>query len=709
MKFVYAFLVVLVLLVAALFLVPSFLDWEQFKPEITERLEAITGRKIAIDGPVEVSILPTPSVRAADLRVANAPGAAAPDLAQIKSLDLSLSLGPLLGGDVAVTSLEMVEPVFELQRLADGRPNWLSESAPGQGTEESDAGEPEETDAGLTRIDSATITNGTIVYRHGDAEPPERIYGIDAALTARSLNGPFRGEGRLAVRGRAIGFKFATGTVGDDRTVPASLEATFGGERGNALFEGTLRGLDATPAFDGSVRAEASDFGTLLNALAVDLGSLPEAPLAGAFSAKGALSVGAEAIAASELQVRLGESQATGALSWEGGEVPRLGANIDLNRIDLDRFLPDGGAPEPAEADTGSTGAGQSGDTAVLAPLQTIADDIRSMIPTGIDADVDVTVDALTWRAGVIRQATVRLGLDDGELKIRPVSALLPGGAKVDLVGRLVADGDDPWMVGVAEIAAEDLRAILSWLGADAGAVPADRLRHLSASVDFSASGDRISASNLDIRVDTTRLAGSAAVTTGERPHIAADLAVDAVNVDAYLIPAGTPPAGEAAAPARRRWRRGRGGAGRRPDAGRRPVGGARPDRRRCRARDRSAHLRRRSSGRTGARHRPGQRRPVRAPGVGRGCCGRARVHSGSHACGRSGATLRSRGRRRGGLARRRHVAVRHRPRHSHRGLRQGHAERHRRGHARRAFARSRPHGRRRRGVAGWHCRATLR
>ena len=548
MKFVYAVLVVLALLVAALFLVPSFLDWEQFKPEIAERLEAITGRTIAIDGPVEVSILPTPTVKAAGLRVANAPGAVAPDLAQIESLDLSLSLGPLLGGKIAVTSLEMVEPVFELQRLADGRPNWVSESAPGQGAEGSEAGEPEETGAGLTRIDSATITNGTIIYRHGDGEPPERIERIDAALTARSLDGPFRGEGRLAVRGREIGFKFATGTVGQDRAVPASLEATIGGERGNALFEGTLRGLDATPAFDGSVRAEASDFGALLTALAVDLGSLPEAPLAGAFSAKGALTVTAEAIAARELQVRLGESQATGALSWDGGEVPRLSADIDLNRIDLDRFLPGGGTPEPAEADAGSTGAGPPGDSAALALLHTMADDIRSMIPTAIDADVDVTIDALTWREGVIRQATVRLGLDDGEVKIRPVSALLPGGAKVDLVGRLDADGDDPWMIGVAEIAAEDLRAILSWLGVDASAVPADRLRRLSASVDFSASGDRISASNIDIRADTTRIAGSAAVTTGERPHIAADLAVDAVNVDAYLIPAGAPPAGETAA-----------------------------------------------------------------------------------------------------------------------------------------------------------------
>ena len=530
MKVVYALLSVLALLVAALFLVPMLLDWEQYKPEIAERLEAITGRDVAIDGPLAVTILPTPTIEAADLRIANAPGAAAPDMARIGSLDLKLALGPLLGGEIAVTSLEMVDPVIELQRLADGRPNWLPESAPGRGAGGADPGE-----AGLTRIDSATVTNGTIVYRHAPGAPPERIEGIDATLTARSLEGPYRGEGTLAVRGRAIGFQFATATLREDRTVPVSLEATFDGERGSALFEGILKNLDGTPAFDGSVKAGALDLGALLNALAVDLGSLPAEPLASAFSAKGKLSLSADAVAASELQVRLGESQATGAVSWEGGDVPRLDAEIDLNRIDLDRFLPNAGEPEPAAAGAGSSAARQPADSAAPAFLRTITDNIRQAVPTDIEADVDVTIDTLTWRAGVIRQATAHLALADGVVTLGPASALLPGGAKVDLVGRLRAAGDDSWMQGVAEVAAEDLRAILSWLGVDVGSVPADRLRRLSAVADLSASGDRISAHNLDIRVDTTRIAGDASVVTGERALIDATLDVGAINVDAYV------------------------------------------------------------------------------------------------------------------------------------------------------------------------------
>ena len=535
MKFVYGILVLLALLAAALFLVPPFLDWERFKPEIAERLEAITGRALAIDGPIEVSILPAPTITAVDLRIANAPGAAAPDMVRIESLELRLALGPLLGGEIAVTSLAMVEPVIELQRLADGRPNWLFERAPRPATDGSAAEEAEASSLELARIDSVTVSNGTIVYRHADDRPPERIERIDAALSSRSLDGPFRGEGEFAVRGRAIAFQLATGTIGDDHAMPTSFEATVGDERGSALLEGTVRAIDGFPAFDGTVRAEAPDLGALLNALDVDLGTLPGAPLANEFSAKGALSASADAVAGRELQLRLGESQANGALSWQGGEEPLFDAQIALNRIDLDQYLPAGDGPE-AEPAAGTGGAAQSGDGAAVALLQTIPDDMRRLLPGDIAAAVDFSIDALTWREGVIRQAKAVLALEDGVVAIRRASALLPGGAVVQLSGRLTRGGERPWLEGTTEIATDDLRAVLSWLDVDVGAVPADRLRRFDASVDVSARGDLLSASDLDIRIDTTRVAGNAAIAAGERPLLTAALSVDSVNIDAYLL-----------------------------------------------------------------------------------------------------------------------------------------------------------------------------
>ena len=488
MKFLYGFLAFLAVIAAALFLVPLFLDWEQFKPEITERLEAITGRTLAIDGPVDVSILPTPTIKASDVRVANAAGAAAPDMAQIKAFDLRLALGPLLGGEIAVTSLMMDEPFIELQRLADGSPNWLFERAPDPAMEEA-AAEEAEADLELTRLDFASIVNGTVVYRGADGQPAETIEGIDATLSARSLGGPFRGDGTFNVRGRPVAFQLATSTMREDRTLPVSLEAKLGGERGSVLFEGTLQGNDGIPTFDGNVKAETADFAALLNALAVDLGSLPAAPFAAELSAKAALSVSADSIEARALQMRLGESQASGALSWHDGDTTQLGAKIDVNRIDLDSFLLTEGKSE-AEAMAGSNGAANSGDTpakplsdaaappadaATLAFLRTISDDIRRIVPGDLAATFDLAIGTLIWREGVIRQTKTILALKEGAVSTVRASALLPGGADLDLAARVIADGGNPWLTGVAEIGAENLRAVLAWLGVDVGAVPADR------------------------------------------------------------------------------------------------------------------------------------------------------------------------------------------------------------------------------------------
>ncbi len=559
-KFLYGFLAFLALVVAALFLVPPALDWEQFRPEITEQLEDATGRTLEIEGAIEVSILPAPTMTVTDLRIAGAPGAASPDLVRVESLDLALALGPLLGGEIAVTSLELFEPVFELQRLADGRPSWLVEDAGAPSAEEAAAAADAEGDGlALARIDSATIRNGVIVYRHADGRPPERIEAIDASLSARSLDGPFRADGAFTVRGRTVAFQLATGTIDAERVMPVSLDAKVGGERGSALFEGSVRGIDGTPSFEGTMRLQAADLGILLDALAIDRGALPAGPLAGAFSAKGALNASLDALAGRELQIRLGESQASGRLSWQGGERPSLDADIELNRIDLDQYLPSAGSTEDEAQAAGGSDGGPAGATDTAALLQTIPQEIREAIPGDIAATVDFRIGTLTWREGVIRQARAQLSLDDGVLNVRQTSALLPGGADARLAGRLTKDGSGPWLASVAEIEANDLRAVLSWLAVDTGAVPADRLRHLSASADIAARGERLSASNLDIRIDTTRIAGRAALETAARPRLSATLQVDAVNLDAYLeaVGAAAPGAGsgeaaaQEAAPAR--------------------------------------------------------------------------------------------------------------------------------------------------------------
>ena len=119
MKVLYGVIAFIVLLVIAVFTVPSFIDWNSYKPEITERIEALTGRKLSIDGNIEIALLPSPKLRISDARLSNLAGAHSADMVRLQALDLRLVLGPLISGDIQVSSLTLIDPVIELERLAE--------------------------------------------------------------------------------------------------------------------------------------------------------------------------------------------------------------------------------------------------------------------------------------------------------------------------------------------------------------------------------------------------------------------------------------------------------------------------------------------------------------------------------------------------------------------------------------------------------------
>jgi len=50
------------LLVVVLLIAPSFFDLNKYKPELVSEVKKATGRDLVLDGPVTLSLLPTPSV-----------------------------------------------------------------------------------------------------------------------------------------------------------------------------------------------------------------------------------------------------------------------------------------------------------------------------------------------------------------------------------------------------------------------------------------------------------------------------------------------------------------------------------------------------------------------------------------------------------------------------------------------------------------------
>ena len=114
--------VVVVLIVGALFALPMFIPSETVRAELIARLEEATGREVRIDGPIEISVLPTASLSAGGVGLGGLTGEG--EAFSVESVSFGLSLLPLIGGNVEINALTIVGPRILYEVDETGVSNW---------------------------------------------------------------------------------------------------------------------------------------------------------------------------------------------------------------------------------------------------------------------------------------------------------------------------------------------------------------------------------------------------------------------------------------------------------------------------------------------------------------------------------------------------------------------------------------------------------
>lgn len=124
------FLVVVVIVIATF-------DWNRAKPYIDSKASDALGRPFAINGDLSVAWqretdqdgwrawVPWPHVTANDITIGNTEWGKAPQFAQLKQAQFSISLLGLLSHQVIIRRIQLTQPSADLERLADGRANWV--------------------------------------------------------------------------------------------------------------------------------------------------------------------------------------------------------------------------------------------------------------------------------------------------------------------------------------------------------------------------------------------------------------------------------------------------------------------------------------------------------------------------------------------------------------------------------------------------------
>jgi len=510
-KLAYAIGGLVVLLLVAAFLVPTFVDLNDYKPLIAAEVKKATGRDLVIDGSIDLALLPSPRVSIGDVRLGNIPGAAAPDMITLDEVEAAVAFGPLLEGRLQVTSITLVQPVVTLERLADGRANWeLAEPGDGTAAETGSGG-------GIPiALDNIVVDGGTLIYRDAAQGVTYQADRIDAIASARSLQGPFALTGTFVTQGRTIAVDAKVGDLAGP-ALPLSLAATSEGV-GSASFAGTLKGLDASPEAAGTVEVSGQSLAAALAALTG--AGAGQGPLARPFSLKGTVAASEAAVSVNDLAATLGDVRATGALNVVPGDPLRVDGAVVVNQVDLDALL----AAAPGE--------GKEGEAAAPASPAAFA------LPAGIAGGLDATIEAVVFKGEVVRQVHVVVSLDEGALTVSQATALLPGGSDLSLFGVVTQAEGTPAFDGQVEAASDDLRALFRWLGADVAGVPAERLRKFSFGGAIRATPAGVSIRDGDLRFDNSRLTGAIDVALAGPLRVTADVALDKLNLDAYLPPA---------------------------------------------------------------------------------------------------------------------------------------------------------------------------
>ncbi|MGE0253236.1 MAG: AsmA family protein [Alphaproteobacteria bacterium] len=525
-------------LVAAVLLAPSLIDGDDLKRTLAAEVEAATGRKLTIDGDVSVELLPTPALELASVRLANLPGAAAPDMVRLRALRVEVALWPLLSSRVEVRRLVLVEPVVELERLADGRTNWVFTPPSRPATPAVNEGVPGRaagSDKGFAvQLDDVRIARGAVVWRTAGAV--QRIEGIDATVAASSLDGPFRFDGKLGIAGVPADVRISVGQLRVDRAAPVSVNVAAAGA--TAELQGLLSGWPVAPKVGGRIAVRAVDPAVV--AAVTGAGALPPAIGSTPLEIDAQLSASADAVAVNDMTLRFGAVSGTGAIDVALGNRPSANVVLNLARVDLDALLAPGAAPSPTAGGAPAAPRPPVTPARPERPLPTLP-----TLPKDFDATVELKVDAITWRGAIVRQTQLVASLAAGELTLSQAAALLPGSSDVSAFGFVTLGESGPAFDGQIEANSDNLRGLLGWLGTDVGAVPAERLRKLALAATVKATRTDLTLTDVDVTVDTSRIRGGVAVAMRERPGFGVGLSVDRVNLDAYRPAAG--PAGATA------------------------------------------------------------------------------------------------------------------------------------------------------------------
>ena len=234
MRLIFSILMGIVVIAAAIvFIGPLFISTEEMRNQLLAQVEASTGYRLRVSGPVDIRLFPSLDLVAEDVGVAQPSSGSEKEFATAKTLKFGLMLRGLLNGQMRVTEVTLVDPVIAVPGAAAVQPAQpgaapdAGQESPGSGGGGGPAGVAEKL-KNLT-LDKLVITNGTVILPGSRAEPGKRIEKLNLKASLPAYDQPLSFDTSAVVDGKAIDAQGSIGSFGlflEGAPVPVRMTAS---------------------------------------------------------------------------------------------------------------------------------------------------------------------------------------------------------------------------------------------------------------------------------------------------------------------------------------------------------------------------------------------------------------------------------------------------------------------------------------------------
>ena len=441
-----------VLLVAAILIIPQFIDAESYLPQIESKVAEVTGRSFSIGKDVNVSVFPWVGASFTNLQLGNPEKFGGGDFVKVESFEARVKLLPLLSRKIEIDKFVLNGPEIQLTKLADGSTNWTMGTGQPSTAQPQPETQPQDTagpaiDISALQVGEFAITNGRLVYTNKGTEYTREVTDLNLQLQDVSLAEPITIDFQAQVDGEPMSLAGSIGPVGQEPgkgTVVFDLVAKAFDE-----LELKVSGEAIEPLQEQrfAIDLEIAPFSprTLLTKLGIEMPVQTADPaVLNSFQANISAAGSPTQINITNSTVRLDDSNLAIEAAVKEMNKPDIFFKLALDTMDVDRYLP------PKSADKGES-TEQTTEQAPAEPAEIDYGPLRRMVVDG-----EITVEELLAGGATVNNVLVKITGREGVFNLDPLSLDLYQGS-VALLGNFNVQQQSP--VSSIELKTENVQA----------------------------------------------------------------------------------------------------------------------------------------------------------------------------------------------------------------------------------------------------------